>query len=588
MSDAPQLWASHTEARTTADLLLGRARKTPADPAYRYKKDGQWVSVDWQGFLRDSAAVAGGLVDLGLQVGDRVAISGPTAPLWANQDMGGQIAGLITLGIYPKQTPEQVAYLLEHSESRAVFVADAEELETVLEAAADNPILEAIIPWTDELYQRFRARDARITDPRDFCDDPLPDAVIAQRQQAIDDHDTAILIYTSGTTGPPKGAMITHKNIIAMMELLYRADSMRQGDLITCFLPMAHVTQRIMGFFNMISQGVESAYISNMGVVLQELGEVKPTIFGSVPRLFEKAYNKIQDDVAQKGGAVKKMFDWAVRVGVARIRLLHQGKQPSAWLSLQCGLASKLVFAKIRAAFGGHVRVCYTGAAPIAIDILELFWAADIPIYEAYGMTEATVVTNLNTQSHVRLGTVGRPAPGVAQKLADDGEVLVRGETVFKGYFKNEQATAETIVDGWLHTGDIGEMDEDGFLRITDRKKHLIVTSGGKNVAPANIERAIKNQSPLISHVHAHGDRRPYISAIIAPSPLETLAWGVANGCLSQSVQERLRDQLLADPASRSQELNQAMATVVAHPEFAKTLIEPIRAGNSRLARVTR
>jgi long-chain acyl-CoA synthetase len=257
-----------------------------------------------------------------------------------------------------------------------------------------------------------------------------------------------------------------------------------------------------------------------------------------------------------------------------------------AWLGVQNALADRLVFSKVRAALGGRVRVCITGAAPIAMDILEFLWGVGLPVLEAYGMTEATVVTHINRLENPKLGTVGQVISPMTCEIAEDGEIVLEGPMVFQGYLKNPEATAEAVKDGKLYSGDIGVLDDEGFLRITDRKKHLIITAGGKNVAPANIERAIKMQSPMISQVHAHGDRRPYISALIAPSPIETLEWGEEHGLVDAAEVAERKAELMVDPAARSEELAASMAKVVADRAFRETFREAVRQGNRNLARV--
>ncbi|MEM8931955.1 MAG: AMP-binding protein, partial [Acidobacteriota bacterium] len=319
-----------------------------------------------------------------------------------------------------------------------------------------------------------------------------------------------------------------------------------------------------------------------------ELPEIRPTVFGSVPRLFEKLYAKIMGEVEKASPVKRGIFRWGEGVARRRMRKIIAGESIPAGLAMQYGLARKIVFAKIHQALGGRVRVCITGAAPIAYDILEFLWGIGLPIVEGYGMTEATVITHINRLDSYRLGSVGQPVPTVEHRIAEDGEVLLRGPLVFAGYHQNPDATAEALQDGWLHSGDIGAIDDDGFLRITDRKKHLIITAGGKNIAPANIERAIKNQSPMISQVHAHGDRRAFVSAMIAPSPIETLVWGRDHGVLDAAVVDQLETALLADPSSRSPALNEAMSKVVTDRRFQELFREPVQRGNRDLARVER
>jgi long-chain acyl-CoA synthetase len=574
------------EARSIGEMFLLRAQRTSAAPASFEKAKAQWHRVSWGQFYDRARQVARGLAELGLARGEAIAILGPTSIPWGCFDLGGQLLGLVTIGIYPYQSAEQVRYLLDHSESRVIFVADEPELRTVLEAAGKVDTLRAIVPWTEELAERHLESDPRVMSPSRFAGAPLEEEAIRTRLAEIDPQDTAVIVYTSGTTGPPKGAMITHQNLLSLMRSQQHIVEYYQDDLLLSFLPMAHVAERNLAFYGRINAGIAAAYASSMGALLTEVGEVRPTIFGSVPRIFEKMHAKIRSEVAKKPGLVQSLFAWAERVGRKRVRLELSGQKVPAGLALQCRLADRLVFHKIRAAFGGRVRIFIVGAAPIALDILEFLWAAGLPVYEVYGMTEATVVTHANRPGATKLGSVGKVVPPMEHRVAEDGEVLMRGPFVFKGYFKNPEATAETIVDGWLQTGDIGEIDAQGFLRITDRKKHLIITAGGKNIAPANIERAIKSQSPLISQIHVHGDRRPHISALIAPSPLETLEWGQQHGILRQDEMEQRRAELLQNPSARTPALNAAMARVVADRRFQEAFLDPVRRGNQELARV--
>ncbi|MCA9718581.1 MAG: long-chain fatty acid--CoA ligase [Myxococcales bacterium] len=574
------------ESRTLGDMFLRRARKSDERPAMYVKRGGEWRPISWAEFAADARKAARGLVELGLAPGERVAILGPTQTPWCVYDMGAQLAGLVSMGIYPKQAPDQIRYLLEHSEARVVFVDCAEELERVLEAARELETLTAIVPWDAELLARFAGRDPRLTSPERFCGAPIDDDELERRQAAIDPEDTAILVYTSGTTGPPKGAMITHRNILSLLGQSSGAFEFRESDISLVFLPMAHVAERVLSFYGRVNTGTAAAYATSIGSVLTELGEVQPTQFGSVPRIFEKAYAKIYGELERKPAAVQRLFRWAERVGRRRIRRVLDGERVPVRLELQYKLADALVFKKIRAAFGGRVRQFVTGAAPIAYEILEFFWAAGLPIYEVYGMTEATVMTHCNAPGAIRLGSVGLPLDGVECRLADDGEILIRADWVFKGYLKNDEATRKTVQGGWLYTGDIGEIDAKGYLKITDRKKHIIITAGGKNLAPANIENAIKNTDPLISQVHAHGDRRAFVSAVVATSPIETLEWGRDRGLVTQELVEQHTRELMANPSGRSAALAEDMARVVEHPEFRQRIQGAVARGNRELARV--
>ena len=585
---APHVPASHlaAHARTLGDLLRRRAAANPERPAFFQKSAGQWTPTSWRGFYRLAAQTAAGLKALGLSRGERIAIIGPTQPAWGEYDMGAQLLGLCSLGVYPQQTVEQVAYLLVHSDTRVVFVGEAAEIERVVAASRDLQSVIAIVPWTEALFESTRHLDPRIVSPSLFRKEPLPEAELVALDATINPEDTAILIYTSGTTGPPKGAMISHRNILSLLGCATDFQEMFEDDITLSFLPMAHAAERVLSFYGRISTGVTSAYASSIGAVLTEIREVAPTIFGSVPRIFEKAYAKIHSELEQKPVAVQRIFAWAKSVGQRRAQLLLQNRPIPLPLALQYRVSERLVWDKIRSFFGGRLRYCIVGAAPTPAPVIELFWAAGLPIFELYGMTEATVITHANRPGATRLGTVGQVIAPMQQRLADDGEILLRGPWVFQGYYKNPEATAQTIIDGWLHTGDVGTIDSDGFLRITDRKKHLIITAGGKNLAPGNIEAALKAQDSLISQVVAHGDRRNFVSALIAPSPLETLEWGQQRGLVTAEEVKARTQELMQNPQGRTDALNQAMARVVAHPDFQARMQAAVRRGNEQLAHV--
>ena len=573
-------------ARTVGDMFFLRRARSASRNALYHRPGDTWIAITWDEFYLRSARVAKGLLDLGFTRSDRVAILGPTQPPWAVIDLGAQLAGMVSFGIYPKQAPEQARYLLDHSEAKIVFVDEPKELETILAAAKDNKTLQAIVPWTKELYEKYRSRDPRIVSFERFEGEALHDADVRKIQDSKDPNETAILIYTSGTTGPPKGAMISHANILSLLSASARVTPFFQSDLSLNFLPMAHSAERILGFYARVANGVTGAYAQSTATVLDDLRSVRPTVFGSVPRIFEKAYTKILGEIEKKPPAVRRLFAWAVGVGKERIPYLTTGRPVPRHIDARYKIAERLVFNRIRQAFGGRVRTMVTGAAPTARTILEFFWAAGLPIYEAFGMTEATVITHANRIGATKLGTVGRVIPPAECKIAEDGEILLNGPWVFQGYFKQKEATEEALAGGWLHTGDIGSIDEDGFLRITDRKKHLIITAGGKNISPANVEKAIKDEEPLVSQVHAHGDRRNYLAAILAPSPIETLEWGIPRGLATSEDVKRFTRELMDDPLGRSDALNVAMAKVVVHPEFRERMRAAVKRGNGKLAQV--
>ncbi len=572
------------EAKNLPDLFVRRVKQSGAQNAFFTKGSGAWVGTTWRQWSDSAHGIADGLLKIGLNAGDRVAILGPTSAGWAHYEMGAQLAGCVSLGIYPKQSVDQVRYLLSHSEAKVVFVAEERELSTVVEAADESCQVMAIIPWDPAMTSI--SDDPRVRSLPADTDGTVDSDSIAQRYDARAPDDTAIFVYTSGTTGPPKCAMISHGNILAVLSTQDSLLEFYEDDISLSFLPMAHVAERVLAFYGRMSAGIATAYASSVAAVLDELQEVRPTVFGSVPRIFEKAYGKIQSEIAKKSTRVQKIFDWASEIGRQRVRLNLAGQRVPIWLRIRSAIADKLVFNKIRAAFGGRVRQFITGAAPIPLEILEFFWAAGLPIFEVYGMTEATVITHGNRPDATRLGTVGQLAAPLEQKIASDGEILIRGPFVFQGYFKDPDATAATVIDGWLHTGDIGTVDDDGYLRITDRKKHIIITAGGKNLAPANIENAAKASDPLISQVHAHADKRPYVSALVAPSPIETLEFGVELGLVSREEVSQFTAELMANPTGRSEALAKTMAPVTQHAGFQTRIRTAISLGNESLARV--
>lgn len=573
--------------KSLPELFLGRVDRSPHATAWQRKLDGAWVSSTWRDFYEAAASLACWLMDAGLAPGDKITIVGSTRPEWCIADIGGLLAGAVTVGAYPTLTTEQLAYILEHSDSRFVIVEDAEQLAKVVESKAGLPKLERALVWEPRGLEETLKREKWI-EPFSHALQVKPDrARIDERASKVDPKTTAIIVYTSGTTGPPKGAMISHENIVTLLgsSTIVQFD---EGDCGLSFLPMAHVAERVLAFYGRINYGTATAYASSVPAVLEEVKEVKPTIFGSVPRIFEKAYARIQGEVQKAPPGKQKAFRWAEGVGHEVVALWQAGKPLPLGLRVKYALADKLVFSKLRAVFGGRVRFFVTGAAPIPRKIIEFFWAAGFPIYEVYGMTEATVVTHVNKPGAVRLGSVGKPLSCVEDKLAEDGEILIRGKTVFQGYYKAPEATAEAIdADGWLHTGDVGKRDDAGFLYIVDRKKHIIITAGGKNLTPANIENEIKHQDPLISHVHAHGDTRAYVTAIVSVSPIESIDWAVQKGIgPDEATVARMKRALMENPLARPEGLDELMQKVTAHPELRQRIAEAVHRGNQKLSRV--
>ncbi|MFZ1864225.1 MAG: long-chain fatty acid--CoA ligase [Polyangiales bacterium] len=571
---------------TVGEMFLKRVERDGAEPAFYFKHSGQWQPVSWDAFLGHASAIASYLLGLGLQMQDKICMVGSTGPAWCYCDMGGQLAGTVTLGAYPTLTPKQLAYILDHADVRIAFVEGLEEIKKILARRDELTKLDQVIVWNTRGAERLMEAHDWLIPFDEVLRTPIDRAALDARLAAVDPEDTAIIVYTSGTTGPPKGAMISHANIMAVMRDQDEAFSIDEGDVGLSFLPMAHVAERVLAFYGRINTGMATYFASSIAKVLDEVAEVRPTIFGSVPRIFEKAYAKIMSTVEQAPPTRQRIFRWAERVGRECVRHWQEGK-PIPWgLRLQQELADRVVFSKLRAVFGGRVRYFITGAAPIAPEILEFFWAAGFPIYEMYGMTESTVITHANVPGHVKLGSVGRPLGIVQDRIAEDGEILIRGEVVFQGYYKNPEASAQTVIDGWLHTGDVGKKDEEGFVYILDRKKHIIITAGGKNLTPANIENELKASDSLISQAHAHGDKRPYLVALVTIGAAEAVDWARQRGIVDKTTADRHIHALTENPLARSADLQTLMERVTQDPEVQKRIVAAVRRANETLSRV--
>ena len=573
-------------SQTVGEMFLKRVERDGDKPAFFFKESGQWQPVSWNGFAERAGAIASYLVGLGLQVGDKICMVGGTRPAWCYCDIGGQLAGAITLGAYPTLTPKQLAYILDHADTKVAFVEGIEEINKILARRQELTKLEKVVVWDTTGAESLMASHDWLVPFERVLKTPVDRAVIEARAAEVDPNGTAIIVYTSGTTGPPKGAMISHANIMTIMRDQDEALKVYEEDVSMSFLPMAHVAERILAFYGRINTGMSTYFASSIAKVLEEVAEVRPTVFGSVPRIFEKAYAKIMSTVDQAPPTRQKIFRWAERVGREAVQLWQAGKPIPFGLKLKLGVADKLVFSKLRAVFGGRVRYFVTGAAPIAPEILEFFWAAGFPIFEVYGMTESTVITHANALGAVKLGSVGRPLGVVEDRIAEDGEILVKSDLVFQGYYKNPEATADTIVDGWLHTGDIGRKDDDGFLYIMDRKKHIIITAGGKNLTPANIENELKASDPLISQAHAHGDKRKYLVALVTIGAGEAVEWARQQGQIDDATANKHIKALTENPLARSSELEALLRDVSQDPDVRQRVVAAVKRANEGLARV--
>ncbi len=514
-----------TAPATLTELFFGAVdRYSSKRAALRHKVSGVWRDITHQELARAVHHAALGLLELGVTRGDRIAILSNNRPEWAVADFACLTLGCADVPVYSTLPANQIAYILNDAEVRTIFVEDAEQLAKLTAIKSDVPRLERIIVFdakdvqADEgvhAYQTVlrQGQGAEPTHPS-YRDDAL----------AVRSDDLATLIYTSGTTGPPKGVMLSHGNFTSNVRSALTVLAIGPADSCLSLLPLSHSFERMAGHYTMVHAGVTINYAESIDQVSNNLTEVKPTVVISVPRLFEKIFARVLEN-ATAGGAVKRrMFFWARRRAEQWADLKLAGKPIPGWLALNKAIADRLVFSKLRARTGGRLRYFVSGGAPLNPEIAKFFFAAGLPILEGYGLTETSPVIAVNALEDPRLGTVGRPIPGVDVRIAADGEILARGPNIMQGYYDKPDATTEAIdPDGWFHTGDIGEV-VDGYLVITDRKKDIIVTAGGKNIAPQPIENTVK-ANPFVLNAVMLGDRRRFPIMLVVPDQDALRKW---------------------------------------------------------------
>jgi long-chain acyl-CoA synthetase len=512
-----------TKSKTLADLLPRSAEMYAEAPAVRFREGEEWLSRTFAEVGETVRRLSLGLIDLGVEKGDKVSILGNTRPEWTYFDFAALSAGATVVPIYQTNSPEECQYVLENSDAKVVVVEDDEQMEKIRAVRGQLPLLEHVIRMTGASDDAISFEDlAARGDGRD-------EAEWRARWESVTPDDICTFIYTSGTTGPPKGCVISHGNYRAMLDMVNETSVIEEEDLTYLYLPLAHSFALLiqLGSFDL---GATIAYWERDPLkILPNLAELHPTYFPSVPRIFEKIYTTATSAMEKEGGLKKTIFNWAIGVGKKMRAAERSGREPGWLLKRQYKFADEKVLSKIRGLFGGRLRLAVSGAAPINPEILSFFDAAGVLVLEGWGMTETSTAATISSEDDFKVGTIGKPFPGCEIKIADDGEILVKGPNVFQGYYKNPEATKETIVDGWLHTGDIGEIDDEGFIKITGRKKDIIITAGGKNITPANLENEIK-QHPLVSQCVVVGDRRPYLVALVTLDPEECVAYAKENG----------------------------------------------------------
>ena len=515
--------------KTMNRMFLNRIEQGGDSVRYLVPRDGKWDPMTYREVGTAVREMANGLMAQGLSRGDKVAILSATRVEWCLADIAIILGGFVPVPIYPSNLPDQVEYILSHSQARAVFVENEMQWNKIAGVRKNLPalsvaILYAGIPGKQEGVidlPGLRARGIEFASANPHA--------LARRTEEITPGDDLTLIYTSGTTGPPKGVVTRHSNYVFIVTSALEAVTVRRNELFLQFLPLAHSLGRLEHFLTFDAMAV-SAFARDIQTVGEDLALVRPEIMVSVPRLYEKFYARVLAKVEEDGGLKQAIFEWALGVG-REVSRRRQRKEPvEGLLALKLSVAERLVFRKIRERMGGRFRFAISGGAPLSPEIAEFLHALGVLILEGYGLTEDSTVTAVNRYENYKFGTVGKALPGTEIRIAPDGEILVRGPHVFKEYFRDPEATREEVdAEGWLHTGDIGELDSEGFLRITDRKKDIIVTSGGKNVAPQNIENLLKNDK-FVSQAFVYGDRRKYLTALITLSAEEVGKWAEQNG----------------------------------------------------------
>ncbi len=536
-----------------------------ARPAYLAERDGGWEEVSWPEAAQRVDDLANGLLALGIRKGDAFAILASTSLDWCLFDFALGLVGAIGVPVYANSSPRDCAYVIDHSEAVGVLVDDPEQLAKIEAVRGDLSRLRHVLAFADLPDLESRGRDYARAHPTALDD--------ASAQIGADDLFT--LIYTSGTTGPPKGCMIRHRNYYEMAACVDRLPTrfVEPDDTLLLYLPLAHNYGRLI-HLQAAYVGYTLAFCRDPLRVGEALAGVRPTIFPSVPRVYEKIHTALVAGLDDSRGVKGAISSWAVDVGRDVSRMRQAGEPVSQGLAARHRLADRLVYSKLKRRLGGRLRIANSGGAPLAREIMEFFHAFDILILEGYGLTECTTACSVNRPDAYKLGTVGQPLPGCEVKLADDGELLIRSETVFAGYYKDEEATREVLdPDGWLSTGDIAEIDDDGFITITDRKKDLLVTAGGKNVAPQILENELK-ASRYISQAVVVGDRRPYVAALVTLDPDEIAKWrrGRRRGRRRARSERRRRGQRTALTIRAGQALRDPAARLLrrggrAHPD---------------------
>ncbi|MEQ9503058.1 MAG: long-chain fatty acid--CoA ligase [Deltaproteobacteria bacterium] len=552
-----------TSYRSVADMFEKRVASTPNNLAYQFPEgESGWRGITWREAGERVRAIACGLRALGLEDEQRVAIQSTTRVEWILADFGILCGAGATTTVYPSNTSEECAFILSDSETVMVFAENDEQVQKLVEAKPNIPTVKQVITfegtasddgWVmtlDDLIEKGKAWDAE------------NEGQYTKIVESVESTDLATLIYTSGTTGRPKGVELTHDCWVFEGEAIRETGILRADDHQYLWLPLSHSFGKVLEVAQ-LAVGFPTTVDGRIPKLVDNLGVIKPTFMAAAPRIFEKVYNKVVTGAAEAGGMKYKIFSWSVQVGREVSALKQQGQEPGGMLAMKFSIADKLVFSKLRDRFGGRIRFFISGSAPLSREMAEFFHAANILICEGYGLTESSAASFVNLPGEFRFGTVGKPVPGVKVKIADDGEILLGGRGIMRGYRNLPDVTSETLnEEGWLMTGDIGELDGDGFLKITDRKKDLIKTSGGKYIAPQKIEGTLKALCPYLSQVIVHGDRRNFCTALVTLDDEAIPKWAAEHGVAGSTAADFCKDaKVIAMVQEAVDELNKQLAS---------------------------
>jgi len=500
--------------KTLGQLFINTIKSFPKDNLMLYKEAGSYVPISTDEVAKRVKNICLGLRDLGLKTGDKLIIFSPNRPEWVMTDMATQCLGGITVPIYTTLVPDQIKYIINNSDAKIVCFSDEEQWKKIKEVKDSLSNVQYYVTYASQAPEGAFTLSELMN--KGEVIDKQDSGLFEKMALGGNPDDVASIIYTSGTTGIPKGVMLTHKNLISNILSVSDVIEFSEKDTVLSFLPLSHIFERMVTF-TYLYKGCSIAYAESIDTIGENLIEVKPQIMVSVPRVFEKIYAKVIDNVLVSSSLKRKIFFWAIKIGKEYGKRKLEKQPITKSLERKRGIAEKLVFSKVIEKTGGKVRFFVSGGAPLSKDIADFFYALGLVVLEGYGLTETSPVISVNTFENLKFGTVGKPLPGVDVKIAEDGEILSKGPHIMKGYYRMDIETQEAIQDDWFYTGDIGHFDEEGFLVITDRKKDLIITSGGKNVAPQPIENMLKT-NPYISNVVVIGDKRKFISALIIPN----------------------------------------------------------------------